>query len=399
VSRPLRVLRLCSVFLSPSDALTGRGAGFDPVGGMQSHTGQLTAALDRLGVVQRVVTSRPPGTPARQTLGRHAVVRRHGLPLRMARQGYWAGAAPTLMGLAPGADLVHVHLGEDIAVLPLAFAAAARGRLPVVMTVHTSVRHTLVAHDWRSEFVRRVGGPIEHLAERRADAVIPLTDRLAALLTRAGVDPDRVTVIPSGIDPQLFAHPGDDPLPPSTRPRVLYVGRLHAQKGVQTLLRAVPLLRSDVDVVVIGDGPHRAELERLAGELGVGDRVRFLGFLHHDRVPDALRAADLLVMPSRYEELGSTLLEAMAAGLPVVASNTGGIPSVVEDGVTGRLVEPDDVASFARAIDEVVGDADARALMSAYALERAGAFEWPALAERVLEVYRAAAAHREVDLR
>jgi glycogen synthase len=114
----IRVLRLCSVFEPPPSALVGRGVKFDPIGGMQNHTAELTRALDRRGVVQTVLTTRPPTAPYFQRLGDHARVIRLGLPIRRFRQLYGPQAAIIVPILAARAYVVHVHLGEDLAVLP-----------------------------------------------------------------------------------------------------------------------------------------------------------------------------------------------------------------------------------------------------------------------------------------
>src|SRR5439155_1025574 len=103
----LTVLRICSVFEPPDSALSGRGVGFDPIGGMQNHTAQLTRALDRLEVRQQVVTHRPPGAPRTQRMGAHAVVHRYGVPVPYARQLYSVPAAAVCWSLASRADVVH----------------------------------------------------------------------------------------------------------------------------------------------------------------------------------------------------------------------------------------------------------------------------------------------------
>jgi len=145
----------------------------------------------------------------------------------------------------------------------------------------------------------------------------------------------------------------------------------------------VPLLRSRATVVLVGDGPDRGELERQAGALAPG-RVRFVGFVPHAEVPAWLAAADVLVLPSVYEELGSVLLEAMAAGLPVVATSVGGIPEVLGD--AGRLAAPGDPAALAAAVDHVLGDPALAARLGEAARQRATAFSWDILAGRVLDL-------------
>ena len=384
VERTPKVLRLCSVFEPPAAALTGAGTRYDPIGGMQSHTGQLTRALDACGVAQTVVTAWRPGAGRFERLGSRSRVVRLGAPVRHFRQLYAPAAAPVMARLAADADLIHVHLGEDLAVVPLGLLGSRRRR-PLVLTVHCSLRHTLQASGGRGLALSTIGAALESVGERRADAVIVLTQRLADRLIAGGLDRGRVHVIPSGVDLRLFARRLPDPAPDLPRPRVLFVGRLAAQKGVSTLLDAVPLLRTGAAVALVGDGPQRAALERQAGHLGA-DRVRFQGFVPHAEVPAWLAAADVLVLPSVYEELGSVLLEAMAAGLPVVASAVGGIPDAL--GAAGRLVPPSDPAALAAAVDEVLDDPALAAGMGDAARRRATAFSWDALAGRVLDVYR-----------
>src|SRR5215213_1056860 len=385
----IRVLRLCSVFEPPPSALVGRGVKFDPIGGMQNHTAELTRALDRRGVVQVVVTTRPPTAPYFQRLGDHACVIRLGLPIRRFRQLYGPQAAIVAPILAARADVIHVHLGEDLAVLPVGAAAARLHRLPLVLTIHTSLRHTLAVGDLRSAILKAIGGPIERWGEHFAEAVLVITPRLRGLLLSNGVEENRLHLIPPGVNPSLFEGPFEDPFEGMGRPRVLFVGRLAPQKGVRALVAAAALIEHpSAQVLLVGDGPEREALERDAERIGVDDRVRFLGFFAHDRLPAAMAHADLLVLPSVYEELGTVLLEAMYAGLPIVASRTGGIPDVIEDGSNGLLVEPGDPEALARAIDRVFAERALAYRLSEGAQERGKDYDWEVLAGRILEVYR-----------
>jgi glycosyltransferase involved in cell wall biosynthesis len=385
----IRVLRLCSVFEPPPSALVGRGVKFDPIGGMQNHTAELTRALDRRGVVQTVLTTRPPTTPYFQRLGDHARVIRLGLPIRRFRQLYAPQAAIIAPILAARSDVVHVHLGEDLAVLPIGAAAARLHRLPLVLTIHTSLRHTLAVSDLRSALLKTIGGLIERWGEHSAEAVSVITSRLHRLLLSDGVDENRVHLIPPGVDPSLFEGPFEDPFAGIRRPRVLFVGRLAPQKGVSTLVEAAGLLKDpSAQVLLVGDGPERKALERDAERLGVGDRLHFVGFFAHERLPAVFAHADLLVLPSLYEELGTVLLEAMQAALPIVASRTGGIPDVIEDGVNGILVPPGEPEELAHAINRLLADRDLARRLSEGAQERAKDYDWEVLAERVLRVYR-----------
>jgi glycogen synthase len=383
----LRVLRLCSVF---EQACGGRGvaARFDPVGGMQTHTRELTRALDRRGVRQLVVTSRPPGATRRERFGGHGGIVRVGLPVPWFRQGYAWPAIGVLARAVSRVELLHAHLGEDLAVVPLALGAARWGRRPLVLTVHTSVRHTLAVTGPRSLLLKSVGGWWEQVGEGRADAVIALTPRLAGLVCDAGVPEGRVHVIPSGVPDGLFdAPPSGEPtgLPP--RPRVLFLGRLHVQKGVDVLVRAVAGLPG-VQLVLAGDGPERAALRRLVRRLGVGDRVRFLGFVPRAQVPALLHAADVLALPSRYEELGTAVIEGMRAGVPVVAADTGGVSSTITHGVTGLLVPSGEPEALAAALRQVLTDRALAARLVEAGRERSRGYSWEVLGDRVLRVYR-----------
>ena len=379
----LRVLRLCSVF-EPRE-LTPAWVGYDPIGGMQNHVAELTRCLDRLGVAQRVVTSRLAGPADAVRFGAHGQVIRTGLRVPVLRQGWAPLAARHVLG-GGRVDVVHVHCGEDLAVLPLAWLAARRHGSPLVTTVHLSVRHALRPVTPRGVVLQVAGGTIERWLLPAADAVIALTPSTARLLRGDGIPADRVHVIPPGYDPALFAKAVADPFPGLPRPRVAYLGRLAPQKDVGTLLEAFALLPAGAQLLLVGDGPDRAALARRAQAFG--SRVHFTGFVPHARVPAILRHADMLVLPSVYEDLSSALIEAMAAGLPVVATRVGGTADLVHDSVNGLLVAPGDPAALAAAISRVLTGPAAAARLSAAARRTAAGYAWPDLARDVLQVYR-----------
>ncbi len=369
-------------------ALDGRAARFDPIGGMQNHTATLTRCLDAQGHRQTVVTSRLAAPAGTSRMLQGVGVHRTGLPIARLRQLWAIAGLPRVLARGPEpVDVVHAHQGEDLAVLPLGRLAARRHRCPLVVTLHCSVGHTLSGGSPRARLLRAVGGWVERSTLRRADAVVVLTERTAAAVRADGVPAGRVHTIPSGFDPALFARGAGDVLAGVPRPRIGYVGRLAPQKRPDVLVEAFGLMRERAQLVVVGDGPDRALVERAVAASPARDRITLRGFVAHDAVPGVLAALDVLVLPSAYEEMGSVLTEAMAAGLPVVASDVGGIPTVVDDGVTGLLVPPLDPAALAAALDRVVGDPDLRARLAAGARERAGEYAWPRLAERVAAVY------------
>ena len=396
----MHVLRLTSVFEPQAAVLDAGSARFDPIGGMQNHTAALTRCLDATGVRQTVLTSRLAAPTGVVRTGEHAVVRRTGLPTTRLRQLWALAAVPAavLPALRRGrVDLVHGHQGEDIATLALGLLASAVHRCPLVVTLHCSVRHTFAGGSPRARFLRLVGGAVERAAVRRAAAVVVLVPRTAELLREDGVPEAKVHVLPSGFEPALFERPTEDQFPGVPRPRIGYVGRLAEQKRPDLLVQAFGDVRAPASLVVVGDGPLRPQVEAAVRRSPARGRITLEGFVPHDEVPAVLRSFDLLVLPSVYEEMGSVLTEAMACGLPVVASDVGGIPDVVSDGETGVLVPPGDVAALAKALDDVLEDEELRTRLGQEARRQSARYSWPGLAARVADLYVAAcdsAAHR-----
>jgi len=382
--RGLRVLRLCSVF-EPATLNPG-AARYDAIGGMQNHTAELSRCLDRMGVRQLVLTSRLDGPAGRVAFGRYGQVVRTGVHMPLARQAWAVPAARRALGDRGLVGLVHVHCGEDIAALPLARMAAWRHGCPLVVTIHTSVRHTLRVTSARTALLRLAGGLAEGRVLPAADIVIVLTRPAADRLLHEGLPESRIRVIPPGYDPDLFTAVTPDPFPDLPRPRVAYIGRIAPQKDVGTLVEAFGRVREQACLIIVGDGPDRQAAERQAKPLA--GRVRFVGFLPHLKIPAVLRHIDLLVLATRYEELPSVLVEGMAAGLPVVASRVGGIPSLVDHDVNGLLVPPGDAAALAGAITRVLTEPQTSARLSAAARRTAERYAWPALARRVAMAYQ-----------
>jgi glycogen(starch) synthase len=388
--RPLSVLRLCSVFEPPetdADEVEAQAA-FDPIGGMQNHTANLTRALDAQGVRQTVITSRLGGDTSDTTFGRSARIIRVGFPTTRLRQLWAWGAARQVLRAGP-VDLVHAHQGEDLAALPLGILAARRFRLPLVVTLHCSVAHTVPAAGLKLAAMRAFGGPLETACLHAADRVIALTDATAE---RLGGLRARTVVIPSGVEPERFRVPPSTLFADVPGPVVLYLGRLARQKDVPTLVRAFGRLRTPASLVVIGDGPDHARVDAAVAALpaDVRNRVHRFGFRPHTEVPALLAAADLVVLPSIYEEMGSILAEALQAGRPVVATRVGGIPSVVEDGQTGLLVPPSDPPAMAAAIDRLLGDRALLSRLGEQSLVAAADYDWTTLGKSVRDVYDAA---------
>ncbi|MBA2301618.1 MAG: GT4 family glycosyltransferase PelF [Acidobacteria bacterium] len=186
-----------------------------------------------------------------------------------------------------------------------------------------------------------------------AHRVVANSHAAADRLRAEGVEDDKILVIPNGIDPGMFAAHRY-----SSEPRrVTMIACLREEKRIDVLVRAVPRVLArypDAQFTLAGDGTCRNELVDLVQQLGVADRVRFLG--HREDVPDVLAEADVFVLPSRSEAFPNSVMEAMAAGVPVVASDVGGIPELVRDGATGRLVPPGNVDALANALLDLLGN-------------------------------------------
>jgi glycosyltransferase involved in cell wall biosynthesis len=171
---------------------------------------------------------------------------------------------------------------------------------------------------------------------------------------------------------------------------VVGLGRLVPIKGFDLLVRALPSLIAQIPsarVLLVGDGAERARLDAIAKSLGVTARLRMTG--ETGDVTTYLAAADVVAVPSRNEGMGRVIVEAMALGLPVVATAVGGIPDVVTDGECGRLVAPEDVNALAAALIELGRDSGLRRKLGEAAEERAEAFSTAVASEKLLAVYAA----------
>jgi glycosyltransferase involved in cell wall biosynthesis len=196
-------------------------------------------------------------------------------------------------------------------------------------------------------------------------------------LTRRGVSAGRVSVVRCGLD--RSAYRVSRPPESRTLPRIAFLGRLRKYKGVQYLIRALPGVRAAVPeatLTIVGDGPYRGALERLAGALGVSDRVTFLGAVSHDAKVAALNEAQVAVAPSPKEGWGLTVIEANACGVPVVASRSPGLIESVRDGETGRLVPHGDPAALTAALIDLLTRREERLRMAEAARRWAATFDW-----------------------
>jgi glycosyltransferase involved in cell wall biosynthesis len=260
---------------------------------------------------------------------------------------------------APGADVVHQHTALVPAVTMiraglLALAARARGRR-VILHVHSGQVEL-----WIRTAPRRL---LTRLALAAAERIVTMSEPSGRAIA-AAIGRDKVTIVDNWVDTDEF-RPSD---PVHSPPRVFYAGLLTPRKGVGDLLRASALLsqRGVVhELVLAGGTPDEGpDAEREVRAISAPAAV-FLGALPHERIAAELAAADVFCLPSWWEAMPLSVLEAMASGLPIVATDVGDIPRVVEDGVTGSLVPPKDPEKLAWALEAFLTDVEKRRRMGA----------------------------------
>jgi phosphatidyl-myo-inositol dimannoside synthase len=287
---------------------------------------------------------------------------------------------------------------RHLALNAFALLDAVRFRPDVTLSLHlvaspaaAAIQRMLGARTVQYFHGKEVGGKpkLAAFAAARADVAIAVSAYTEGLIRATGAEPTAIRRISPGVDLPL------DPRPlPAGRPTFVTIARLEDRyKGHDVLVRALALVRErvpEVEWVVIGDGPLRGDLERLARTHGVAGSVRFLGALADEQRDNWLRRADLLAMPSRLpggaragEGFGIVYLEAAAHGKPVVAGNVGGAVDAVADGETGLLVDPTDPVAVGEAIARLLLDSELARRLGHTGAERARSFAWPVIIERL----------------
>lgn len=278
--------------------------------------------------------------------------------------------------------MVHTHLiHADLYGIPAAMLAGIK--------VLVSSKHGYDDYDHTSTFYRA-----NKFLSPRLNRVITISKALQAKVESAeGIPRSKMTTIYYGLDAEEYASARDKDFArtfygiPEKTFLIGSVGRLVPVKGYETLLRAVSGIDRDFRLLIMGEGPLRKRLEALASELGLALKVVFPGFSDH--VSRILSGVDLFVLPTSGEGFGLVLLEAMAHGLPVVATDTMAIPEIVEHEKTGILVPPKDILSLRRALDRLMTSPDERAGMGGRGRRRVlEEFSVGKMVERTKDVYR-----------
>jgi phosphatidylinositol alpha-mannosyltransferase len=353
---------------------------WDAPGGVQTHVRQLAYRLRDLG--HRVLVVAPSSSPAPESFVRVA-----GAPFRVPYNQSVAPIAPTPAAFATvreamrefHPDVVHVH--EPFVPGPSMFSVLA-SRAPVVATFHAYADRSRL-FDAAVPALRRVWN---RLAARLA------VSEAAAVFVASRMAEGGLRIVPNGIDVGLFQDAEPAPLPEGRR--ILFVNRLDPRKGFRVMVDAFAMLaaeRADVLLVVAGDGAERGALRELSIE--ARSRVVRLGTVPHDELPPYHAASEVFCSPATgRESFGIVLVEAMAAGLPVVASDIPGYREVVRDGREGILVPPKEPDAVAEAIGRILDSPQDAERFGAAGRERAADFSWDSVAREIEQVYAEVAA-------
>ena len=382
--------------------------GSGDAGGMTVYVRSLAEALSARGVTTDVFTrAQAPGrTPVTMSPGVRVIPIPAGPAESLPKEQLQAHISEFVSGIRAFAlsqrisyDLIHSHYWQS----GLAGTELSRAwDIPLVHSHHTlaRVKNRFLAPGDAPESVRRLDGEDQVIAA--ADVLVASTDdELGHLSCLYGASHDRLKTLHPGVDHSVFR-----PLDRATARAelnlgdgaiLLFVGRLQRLKGADLALRAVeelaPALDREVSLLLVGgaSGPAGEQevtrLEALARDLGIDDRVSFVGPQPHHRLPLYYNASDVVTVCSHSESFGLAALEAHACGIPVVGTPVGGLSHIVRDGRSGYLVPDRDPAVFAGRLKTVLSDPDLHASFSAEAIDAAAVFSWERAANEFIELY------------
>jgi 2-deoxystreptamine N-acetyl-D-glucosaminyltransferase/2-deoxystreptamine glucosyltransferase len=410
----LHVLRLTPYYYLPERELTHRELQYEPIGGMQVQIMQTTEEVSANGASQSVVFPRRVGM-ARQ-VDRDArtsfeLLKLPVTPIPTRSKGYlgllvsWGLAVlawsirQRLTGRHRRFSLIHVHCSE----LPWTFLFAVLAKMvlrrPLMLTTHCSAIATFHPETLLGRLLIGPARVFERMAVRRADAAIVLTDRVRDVYLDLGLTtPERVHVVPDGVRLDMFRpypQPVDPAVDAGAAPVVLYCGRFAPEKGWADYVDAAAVMvaqGTDARFVMCGDGNELKHCRARLEEHGIADRVQLRGHLDRAEIAVEIKQATVVVIPSRHEEMGGTVLEALAAGRAVVVTDVGGLPNVVDHGEAGLIVPPWDPPAIAAAVQRHLASPELRARCGLRGMSRAAEFELSSVTSRLVGIYRSIAA-------
>ena len=372
------------------------------IGGIAPHVYNLSINLVKLGVEVHVVTCDFPNTPEYEVVEGVEVHRFDSYNLPTPDFAAWIQLMNLNMQRA-ATQIIKSKQGSSIIIHAHDWLAAKAGiglkhlnRVPLVSTIHATEygRRGGVFSDYN-----RMIHEIEVWLGSESKRVICCSHFMAEQVNKVLAVPyEKIRVIPNGIDPAIFTNlKGVGEVRSRFAERgeklVLFVGRLVVEKGVHVLLDAIPKVLQKVEAkfVIAGDGYLRSEVVKRVAERGLGGKVHVTGYLDTDTIRRLFLAADVCVIPSLYEPFGIVALEAMAAGCPVVASDTGGLSEIVEHEKTGVKVYPNNPDSLAWGILRVLESKDLAERLKKNMREKVEReYRWSTIAQATKAVYQEA---------
>jgi rhamnosyl/mannosyltransferase len=349
------------------------------MGGIETHLQALSRELAKTVDLRVIVSNGRPSTTREVLEGVN--LWRVATPLTL----FSTPLCPAMVGAirSTAADLIHIHLPNPMAVMAY-LASGHRGK--AIFTYHSDTI--------KQKVLGPLFQPLLDAALRRGSAIIATSPNYLATSPVLAKVRDRCHVIPYGIDLSQFER-SDPAVVGRIRQQygerlVISVGRLVYYKGFEYLIRA--MTRVDGKLLIVGDGPLRADLQRLASELGIAERIVFVGEVQNERVIPYYRASQVFALASvaRSEAFGIVQIEAMASGLPVVnTALDSGVPFVSLDGQTGLTVPPADPDAMAAALNRLLGDSELRSTLGSAGIRRARQeFSLETMVGRTLSLYQ-----------
>ena len=281
------------------------------------------------------------------------------------------------------------------------------GKKYLIRFVGDSAWETAVANNWTSDYIvdfqqKTYRQKIEILKARRrrilisADAIIAASNFIAGVARMIGVKSEKINVIYNSVD--FISSDFNDSETEEIRKKydqnkkiIITACRLTNWKGVDGIIKIMPVLLKKIGAVnflVLGDGPELDNLKKLAIELGVQDQVQFLGRIRHEEILSYFKAADLFILNTNYEAMSHTLLEAMTAGAPIVATRAGGNPEVIDDGKSGLLVNYNQSEELTNAATKILTDSALAHSLISGAKEKLKEFNWENVINQTVKILR-----------
>lgn len=277
--------------------------------------------------------------------------------------------------------------------IPCGFLACClkkKYKIPYVISLRGS---DVPGYSERFDFIYKILAPLIKIIWKKADAVVANSEGLKNLALKTKPD-QKIEVIYNGIDTEEFK-PLIRSLASKTKAKLLFriicVSRLTERKGINYLIDAFKILsekHKNISLDVVGEGDAKNALEEQAENLGVSSKINFAGRIEHNNLPEIYQSADIFVLPSLNEGMSNTILEAVASGLPVVATDTGGTKELVKNGINGLIVKMKDAGDLAEKIEKLITDENLRQKMALESRDLTLKFSWKSIAEEYLKLFK-----------